>query len=105
MQDFDLSKLVIRYYYTKDDNKEQNFWIDNAGITFNGAPYYVNYTSNVSYKVTDQYIELSFGQEQSLADGTLTIQTRMNNADWSSYVNFKSAGSKAYYEGQLVWTE
>ena len=105
MQDFDLSKLVIRYYYTKDDNKEQNFWIDNAGITFNGAPYYVNYTSNVKCKVTDQYVELSFAGEQMLADGTLTIQTRMNNSDWSSYVNFKAVGWQAYYEGHLVCAE
>lgn len=105
VKDFDLSKLVIRFYYSKDDNKEQNFWIDNAGIIFNGAPYYVNYTSNVKCKVTDQYVELSFAEEQILADGTLTIQTRMNNSDWSSYVNFNAVGWKAYYEGHLVCVE
>lgn len=105
MDELDLSKLVIRYKYTTDDNKVQNLWIDNAGVNLSTAPYYLNYTSNVCYTFGTDYVEISFTEVQCLGDGSMSLQLRMNNADWSSYSNFKEIGLEVYYDGQLILTQ
>lgn len=103
VKDFDLSKLTIRYYYSCNSQKEQNFWIDNAGISLDSDPYYINYTSNVVYHITQDYVELEFAKEQKLSDGILTIQARMNHSDWSPCTDFKSGEVKVFYDGKAVF--
>lgn len=98
----DLSKVVVRYNYTKDGNQDQSFWCDNAGLQLNESPYYVNYTSDVNAKFGDGYLELSFNKGYQFADGALTIGCRFNNSDWSAYSNFKGGNIEVYYDGQLV---
>lgn len=105
ISNMDLSKLAIRYKYTTDDYKAQSFWVDNAGISYSCAPYYINYTSNVKYTFADGFVEISFAESQSLTNGTMVLQNRMNNADWSSYTNFKETGVEVYYDNQLVYTK
>ncbi|SET03226.1 cellulase family glycosylhydrolase [[Clostridium] polysaccharolyticum] len=102
IKEFDLSKLVLRYYFIKDSQKEQNIWIDNAAVSCNCSPYYIGYTSNVKCNVTEEYVEFAFTKAQLLYGGTFNIQTRMNYSDWSPYINFQSAGLEVYYDGTLV---
>ncbi len=102
-EDFDLKDLAIRFYFTKDGNKDQVLWIDNAAISSNEAPYYQALTG-LEYSFTDEYVEITFTKSQNIGNGTLTIQTRMNNADWSSYSNFNAVKGVAYMNGQEVCT-
>lgn len=102
--DYDLADLSIRFYYTKDGNKEQVFWVDNAGISYSSDPWYVNYTSAVNYNFTDEYVEISFNQSRNIGTGTLTLQARFNQSDWSGYTNFKAGKVVAYMNGQAVST-
>ena len=34
--------------------------------------------------------------------GTLNVQVRWNQEDWSSYTNFKEGNVEVYYDGQLI---
>lgn len=102
LDNLDLSKLTIRFCYDKGNTKEQNFWVDNAGIGYNCDPYYVNYTSSVKYTITDSYVEISFSKPLQLGNGVLTLQTRMNNADWSAYTDFKATDTLVFYDGNLI---
>ena len=99
---FDLSKLTIRYNYSKDGNKAQQFWCDSAGLSLSTAPYYVNYSSNVKGTFGDGYLELSFDEVYMIDAGTLNVQVRWNQEDWSSYTNFKEGNVEVYYDGQLI---
>lgn len=101
---FDLSKLSIRYNYTKDGSKNQQFWCDNAGLAMNTSPYYVNYTNAVKGTFGDGYLELSFEDTYTFVNGTLNVQVRYNQEDWSSYSNFKEGSVEVYYDGQLIET-
>lgn len=103
-QDFDLKDLTIRFYYEDSSNQEQKFWVDHAAINLNEAPWYVAYTSAVNAKVTDQYVEISFSESQMIGSGVLSIQTRMNHADWSACTGFKAGKTEVYYGGKLVST-
>ena len=100
-KDVELSKLTIRYYYSKDGSKDQNFWCDNAGLQINVAPYYVNLASNVNAVFHDGYVEITFDSTQKLAanSGSLNMGVRFANADWSSYTNFVDKGCKVFYNG------
>jgi len=103
-QDYNLEDVTIRFYYEDSSSKAQSFWVDHAGINVNAAPWYIDYTSFVKATVTDEYVEISFTEGQNIGTGVLTIQTRMNHADWSSYSGFKADKTEVYYKGSLVNT-
>lgn len=98
----DLTKLKVRFYYTKDGNKEQNFWCDNAGLSLSQEPWYVNYTSYVNVTFHDGYLELSFTGDYQLTGGSLVIGGRFAQADWSSYSNFTAGDVAVVYDGQVI---
>lgn len=103
----DLSKAAIRYYFTKADTKEMNFWCDNAGLSLNEAPWYVSVGQDVKAKFvktnTGYYVEMTMADvTASVTNGTLTMQTRMANADWSSMSDLVAEKTELYYEGNLV---
>lgn len=100
----ELSKLTIRYYYSKAGNKDQNFWCNNAGIQLNVAPYYVNITSDVKGRFYNDYLEITFDTTQSIATatGSLNIGMHFAQADWSQYSNFVDKGYEVYYDGVKV---
>ena len=47
----DLSKLTIRYTFSKADSKNMNVWVDNAAAQLNVAPYYESINSMVNAKI------------------------------------------------------
>ncbi|SFR86626.1 cellulose binding domain-containing protein, partial [Anaeromicropila populeti] len=103
-QSIDLSKLTIRYYYSRTSTTAQSFWCDNAGLQLNVSPWYVNYTPNVKATFYNGYVEISFTGSYSLAPGagSLNMGVRFAQSDWSSYQGFVDNGCKAFYNGVQI---
>ena len=100
----DLSKLKIRYNYTKSGNKAQTFTCDNAGLQLNVAPYYVNMTPDVKATFGNGYVDITFDTTQTIAAnaGSMNLGCRMYQSDWSSYEGFVDGSVEVYYNGTLV---
>lgn len=120
-----LANLTLRYYYTVDSEKQQNFWCDQAGMM--SGSNYIDVTKNVTGKFVkmsttaqgaDYYLEVGFNSSAgNLAAGSsLEIQTRIARSDWTNYdqsndYSFNSSSSNyvdwekvtAYMNGTLVW--
>lgn len=102
-QNLDLSKLTIRYYYSKTSTTSENFWCDNAGLQLNVSPWYINLTSGVNGSFKDGYLEITFDTTYSMApnSGSLILDVRFAQSDWSSYENIIDKGFEVYYDGTL----
>lgn len=113
-----LSDLKIRYYYTIDGEKTQQFNSDYAVIgSSNLSGSFVKLNPAVSG--ADYYLEISFGSGAgTLAPGASTgeIQIRINKTDWSNYSegnDYSYDSTKTsytdwektplYLNGTLVW--
>ncbi|MGB8452395.1 MAG: glycoside hydrolase family 9 protein [Anaerocolumna sp.] len=92
----DLSTVKIRYYYTKEADVKQVFYCDDAGMSFNTAPWYEIVIGNIAGEFVslnpkvegaDTYLEISLvNLDNPLAPGkTLNCQFRITNADWYDY--------------------
>jgi lysophospholipase L1-like esterase len=119
-----LSTVTIRYYYTVDGDKTQNYWCDHAAIT---SPSYTAITSNVTGKFVkldtavsgaDYYLEIGFtsGAGSLAAGAAAEIQSRFAKNDWTNYTqtgdySFNSSATSfvdwtnvtAYVSGNLQW--
>lgn len=83
----DLSKVKVRYYYTIDGERAQQFNVDYAAL---GGSNVLGSFVKLEPAVTgaDYYVEISFSAGAgSLAPGANTgeIQLRINKTDWSNY--------------------
>ncbi len=102
-EEVDLSKVGIRYYFTKSDNKPMVASCNNAGLNLKEAPWYLNLNGNVNSKIgSDEkgsYVEFRVNKEVKLKnDGsTLNLETTLNNTDWSGLTNYKGLGVKVVY--------
>ncbi len=92
----DLSTVKIRYYYTKEANVNQVFHCDDAGMSYNTAPWYETVTDSIAGEFVilnpavenaDTYLEISLADLiNPLAPGqVLKCQFRITNEDWSEY--------------------
>lgn len=104
----DLNKLEITYQFTKNDSKDINIWVDNAAAQLNVAPYYVGFLSGVKTAVSksgNEYtVKFSFTNELSFApnSGTIELQTRLTNVDWSNISGLKEVGMQVTYAGSQI---
>ena len=82
----DLSKVKIRYFYTIDGERAQNFWCDWASIgsqnvtgTFTKLP--------SAFSGADHYFELSFKQTAGMIQPgqSIEVHNRFAKDDWSNY--------------------
>ncbi|GJM70416.1 hypothetical protein HMSSN036_26320 [Paenibacillus macerans] len=113
-----LSELTLRYYYTIDGDKSQQFNCDYAFIgSGNVSGRFVK--SDSAADGSDYYLEVSFTPGAgNLAPGADSgeIQTRVNKTDWSNYNesdDYSYSGSQQqfadwdkvtlYRNGTLVW--
>ena len=103
-QNLDLSKLAIRYYYSKSGAKSQSFWCDHAGLQLNVFPWYVNLSSEVKGTFKDNYLEITFDTTHSMApnSGSLNLGIRFAQSDWSNYEDLVDKGYEVYYNGTLI---
>lgn len=117
-EDLDLSKLMLRYYYTKEGISPETFYCDSAALIANKDPWYVSYTGKVTgeYVSIDKedsgannYLEIKFNTTDKLMEGaTLSIGTRTYKNDWSLYDQLndysyqKDEHITIYYDGQLI---
>ena len=98
-QAIDLSKVTIRQYFSKDGNSTMQLFCDHAAAQLNEAPWYQALTSDVKTTFgkdsNGNYVEITFGNSVvlKLNAGTVTIQTRMANTDWSSISGFKAGNT------------
>ena len=107
--DIDLSKLRIRYYYTKEGSAPELFVCDHAAMQLNRAPWYAPYTGSVNGEFTNSYFEMSFDTNDKFVEGaTLSVNTRIHKNDWSNYdqsndYSFgKSDRITVYYGNELI---
>ena len=112
-----LSEVKIRYYYTVDGDKAQNFWCDWSSIgSSNVTGTFVKMES--SRTGADYYLEIGFtAQAGNLEPGaSIEVQGRFSKADWTNYIqtddySFNPTASSyvdfnkitAYVSGNLVY--
>lgn len=116
--DMDLSKVKIRYYFTKDSDQGLQMWCDNAAISYTQAPWYTAVTSNlvgtfgsISADMADSYVDISFNGTESImtSQSTLTAGVRIAKEDWSlfnqanDYSNLSASNVVVYYDGAVIW--
>lgn len=107
-QSVDVSKVAIRYYFTKADTKEMKFWCDSSSAQLNVSPWYVDLTSGTKgvfgSDSNGRYIELTFSKQLELkqGQGSLNAQVRLTNSDWSNIQKFEEQGYVIYYNGAIV---
>jgi hypothetical protein len=118
-----LSTVTIRYYYTVDGDKPQNYWCDYAAIN---SPY-TAITSGLTSKFVklaapvtgaDYYLEVGFTSAAGSlpAGSSVDIQSRFAKDDWTNYTqtgdySFNSPATNlvdwnqvtAYVSGALQW--
>jgi glucuronoarabinoxylan endo-1,4-beta-xylanase len=112
-----LSTVKLRYYYTVDGEKPQQFWCDwsSAGCAnVTGTP-----VKMAAAKMgADYYLEVGFtaGAGSLTAGQAIELQARLSKSDWTSYAqsddhSFRSSGSDyadwnhvtGYASGSLLW--
>lgn len=112
-----LSDVKIRYYYTIDGEKAQNFWCDWSGAgSANVTGTFVKLPS--AKTGADYYLEVNFTSAAgTLAAGqSIEIQARFSKSDWTNYTqtgdySYEGSGSSytdwskatGYLAGNLAW--
>lgn len=107
-ESIDLSKLVIRYCFTKEDAKDMVFWCDNASAQLNVAPWYVSLNADVKGTIAQTNdtctLEIAFENSYALEPGTgsIQLQTRLAHADWSAFKGVTNGQVSIIYDGIVM---
>ena len=112
-----LADVKLRYYFTIDGEKSQNFWCDWSPVgSSNVTGQFVKMTQATA--TADYYLEVSFSSAAgSLQPNTpIEVQCRFAKTDWTNYnqandYSFNSSATNyttwdkvtAYLSGNLVW--
>lgn len=115
--DIALSDVVLRYYYTIDGEKAQNFWCDwSSAGSANVTGKFVKMES--AKAEADYYLEIGFtsGAGSLAAGQSIEVQVRFSKTDWTNYTqtgdySFSSSNSSyvdwnqmtGYIGGSFVW--
>lgn len=112
-----LSNIKIRYWYTEDGTKAQNFYCDYSSVGISNITGTL-VTMSTSQTNADNYLEIGFTSGAgTLASGaSLQIQSRVAKSDWSNYTqtndySFNSSATSdvdwikvtGYSSGTLIW--
>jgi endoglucanase len=116
-ESINLSDVKLRYYYTIDGVKAQNFWCDwSSAGTANVTGTFVKLAT--AKTGADYYLEIGFANAAgTLAAGaSVDVQARFSKSDWTNYTqtgdySFQESGSNytdwnkvtGYVGGSLVW--
>lgn len=115
--DISLSDVKLRYYYTIDGQKEQQFWCDwSSAGTDNVTGTFVK--MGEVKNGADTYLEIGFKEGSGILSAAefLELQVRFAKSDWTNYIqtddySYQGAGSDyadcdkitAYLAGNLQW--
>lgn len=115
-ESLDLSKVTLKYYFTKDSRSSQSVAVDYAGMNLRTAPWYVFATNYVNCKIVNYsgnqcYMEISFkkGIAPIPQGESMEIQTRFANNDWSiqnqanDYSNKGAQNVVITYNNDIIW--
>lgn len=105
-QAIDLSKFSIKYYYTKEDTKPMSFWCDSAAAQLTVAPWYAsfsNVTGTFGSDADGSYLEIKLNQNYVLQPntGSVQLQVRYANNDWSNISKFTEKKMVLIYDGKV----
>jgi chitodextrinase len=115
--DLNVSDIKIRYYYTINGEKAQNFWCDWSTIGSSNVIGTLNKMAKKE-KGADTYLEISFKNDAGVLKpgASMELHCRIGKSDWTSYdqtddYSFNSTDSTyanwtkvtAYNEGILLW--
>lgn len=101
----DLSKLEITYEFTKEDTKGMSFYCDNAAAQLTVSPWYASLTSSVNGTIEQvgagYVLKITFDEAFELAPdtGSVQIQARLVNSDWSNIQGFQETNMQIHYKG------
>ncbi len=115
--DISLSDVKLRYYYTVDGEKEQQFWCDwSSAGTANVTGAFVKMKEGKSG--ADYYLEIGFNKASGslFAGKSVELQVRFSKSDWTNYIqtddySYQGTGTSyadsdkitAYLAGNLQW--
>jgi hypothetical protein len=101
-----LSNVKIRYYYTIDGSKPQNFYCDYTPI---GSSNVISTFVTMSSAITgaDTYLEMGFtnGAGNLSAGGNTTIQARFAKNDWTNYTQTNDYSFNSSATTYVDWTK
>lgn len=101
----DLSKLEITYEFTKEDTKGMTFYCDNASAQLTVSPWYASLTSSVKGTIEQvgagYVLKITFDEAFELVPdaGSVQIQARLVNSDWSNIQGFQETNMQIHYKG------
>lgn len=104
----DLSKVAIRYYYSKSDDADMDFYVYHAGIDMNKTPWYTNFNSDVNGTFgsdeNGNYVEIKINNPFELESDMqpLKLKTCIANKHWTTISDFKYNGIVVLYDGKIV---
>lgn len=116
-ESINLSDVKLRYYYTIDGEKEQNFWCDwSSAGTANVTGTFVKMEEGKTG--ADHYLEIGFKDSAGTlsAGESVEVQARFSKSDWTNYIqtddySYQGTGSNftdwdkvtGYLAGSLQW--
>ncbi|MFZ5987981.1 MAG: stalk domain-containing protein [Bacillota bacterium] len=99
-----LQDVKLRYYFTVNGDKSQNFWCDwsNAGNTNVTGKFVKTASSGNRY---DYYLEIGFnaGAGRLEPGKTVEVKTRFSKEDWSNYTQTDDYSFNATATDYTVW--
>ncbi|RCX09098.1 cohesin domain-containing protein, partial [Anaerobacterium chartisolvens] len=102
----DLSQVKLRYYYTIDGERSQNFWCDWSSV--DGANVTGTFVKMSTTAATaDYYVEIGFksGAGTLAAGQSAEVQVRFSKDDWSNYTQTNDYSYNASATSPVDWTK
>ncbi|MCR4943934.1 MAG: glycoside hydrolase family 9 protein [Clostridium sp.] len=99
----DLSKVAVRYYFSKSDSSEMAAYSYNTGINYSDNPWYQDVTGDTVAKIScdskGMYVEYRINSDVILNnDGSsVKFETGFSNVNWSSMIDYKGLEASVVY--------
>ena len=100
----DLSKVRIRFYFTKSGSKTDMISCDYGGVQLSKEPWYQDVSARTTGMDGNGYVEIYCSEPVDLAFATVNLNVRIYQQDWSNYSGIAKGKIEVYYESALVGT-
>lgn len=105
-QSVKLSNVTIRYYFTKEENKNETFWCDS--FSKGSGNVIGRFVSLNNKKITaDRYLEISFNEAAGVINPGESVELAVGfaNNDWAQYSqknDYSYSSSRSYFDWNRV---